>query len=253
MNLKDKIVVITGGASGLGAATAAALISEGAKVALLDIQEDILSDTASRLGATPFICDITDDNSVSDTFSKVHDTLGTPSICINCAGIAPAQKIISKKGMISLDHFRKAIEINLIGTLNCIRHTANYAVNLEPNPDGERGVIINTASIAAFEGQIGQAAYSASKGGVHAMTLPIARELASHGIRVVTIAPGLMETPMLAGLPEEVQESLSKQPPFPKRFGKPNEYARLAKDIIENPMINGTTIRLDAAMRMQPK
>lgn len=250
MNLKDKLAVITGGASGLGEATAKMLLNSGAKVVLLDLNQEQLEKTGAEIGAATYPCDISNDQAVDDAFETIKQEHGSVQICINCAGVAPAQKILSKKGPISLEHFRKTIDINLVGTLNCLKNAAAQMAETDATDTGERGVIINTASIAASEGQIGQAAYSASKGGVVAMTLPIARELASLGIRVVTISPGLMATPMLLSMPQEVQDSLSKQPPFPNRFGLPEEYARLVRDILENPMINGTNIRFDGAMRM---
>lgn len=251
MQIKDQIAIITGGGSGLGAATAIFLAEQGAKIALLDVQIERANEVAKQLKGIAIACDVTDPHSAENAMNMIKQQLGIPRICINCAGIAPAKRIVGREGVMPLEDFTRVISINLIGTFNVMRLAAaamQTAATL--NQDGERGVIINTASIAAMEGQIGQAAYSASKGGVAAMTLPAARELAQFGIRVVTIAPGLMETPMLAGLPEKTQQSLHALTPFPKRFGKPEEYAALVAHIIQNTYLNGTVIRLDGSLRM---
>lgn len=246
--------IVTGGGSGLGAETARFLAKNGAKVAVLDLNKDAAEQVAKEIGGIAIECNVSDANSAEAAVERARSVHGNARICINCAGIAPAKRVVGREGPMALDEFRKAIEINLIGTFNILRLAAHDMSKLEPiTDDGERGVIINTASVAAFEGQIGQAAYSASKGGVASMTLPIARELAQFGIRVVTIAPGIMETPMLKGMPPQVQASLGAQVPFPKRLGKPSEYAQLAISIIENSLLNGCVIRLDGAIRMGEK
>ncbi len=251
MQIKDQIAIITGGGSGLGAATAIFLAELGAKIALLDVQIDRANELAKQLQGIAIACDVTDPQSTEKAINVIKQQLGLPRICVNCAGIAPAKRIVGRDGPMPLEDFTRVIQINLIGTFNVMRLAAAAMQTTSPlNQDGERGVIINTASIAAMEGQIGQAAYSASKGGVAAMTLPAARELAQFGIRVVTIAPGLMETPMLAGLPESTQKTLHALTPFPKRFGKPEEYAALVAHIIQNSYLNGTVIRLDGSLRM---
>ena len=247
--------VITGGASGLGAATAEIVIEHGGKATILDIQEDIGNKTAHSLGDNcKFIkLDITDEDSVEKCYKNISEENGQISLSINCAGIGLPNKVLTKEGPSSLTDYSKIISINLIGTFNCIKAAANVMQNNNPNDDGTRGVIINTASIAAYDGQIGQAAYSASKGGVVGMTLPIARELARYGIRVNTIAPGLFETPMLGSLPEEAKASLINSTLHPHRLGRPIEYASLVMHIFENEMLNGETIRLDGSLRMAPK
>lgn len=247
MNLDNQIAVITGGASGMGKACAEALIARGVRVAVWDRQ----TSSSNELG---LMCDVTSASDVEHALDKTISALGTPTICINCAGVAPAGRMVGREGPMLLDNFKQVIEINLIGTFNVMR-VISTAMSQLPLKDGmeERGVIINTASIAAYEGQIGQIAYSASKGGIVAMTLPAARELAQFGIRVNTIAPGLIATPLLLNMPPAVQDSLSATVPFPKRFGKPEEYASLVLHVIENSMINGEVIRLDGALRMQPK
>jgi NAD(P)-dependent dehydrogenase (short-subunit alcohol dehydrogenase family) len=253
MNPSGHVAIVTGGGSGLGEATARALAARGAKVALLDLGIDAADKVAAGIGGLALKCDVAGAEDAERAVTAVAERLGPPRILVNCAGIAIAQKTVGKDGPHPLDRFRKVIEVNLIGTFNMIRLFADRAEKLDPLDGGERGVIVNTASVAAFDGQIGQAAYSASKGGVVGMTLPIARDLARSGIRVVTIAPGIFRTPMLAGLPEEAQVSLGQQVPFPPRLGDPAEYAALALHIVENQMLNGETIRLDGAIRMAPK
>jgi NAD(P)-dependent dehydrogenase (short-subunit alcohol dehydrogenase family) len=253
MQLDGRIALITGGASGLGEGTAKEFIAAGAKVALLDMQEDKGAAVAKETGAFFKKCDVTSEDDVTAALEAVKAELGVPRILINCAGIGGAKKTTSRGEAHPLDHFQRIITVNLIGTFNCIRLTATEMVNLEPLEDGERGVIINTASVAAYDGQIGQAAYAASKGGIVGMTLPIARDLADKGIRVCTIAPGIFETPLLGTLPEDVRQSLAAAVPFPAKLGQPGEYAQLARQIVENIMLNGETIRLDGAIRMAPR
>ncbi|MBJ7415242.1 MAG: SDR family NAD(P)-dependent oxidoreductase [Niveispirillum sp.] len=254
MDIKGVSAIISGGGSGLGAATARALAAGGAKVALLDVNLDAANAVAAEIGGIAVKCDVTSGDSAQAAIATAAAAHGPARIAVNCAGIAPPAKIVGRDGPHDLDLFRKVIEVNLIGTFNMLRLAAAGMQGLEPvTADGERGVIINTASVAAFDGQIGQAAYGASKGGVHALTLPAARELARSGIRVVTIAPGIFLTPMMLGLPQDAQDSLGKQVPFPSRLGKPEEYASLALHIVANSMINGETIRLDGAIRMAPK
>ncbi len=247
--------IVTGGASGLGEACVRRFINDGAKVAILDFDEARGSQIASELGDAAIFCrtDVVDEQSVQEAIDKTAALFGNIRIVVNCAGIAPPKKVLGKNGPMPIEDFNRVVQINLIGTMNVIRLAAKEMVGNAPNQDGERGVVINTASIAAFEGQIGQTAYAASKAGVVGMTLPMAREFADYGIRVVTIAPGLFETPMLAALPEKAKASLAKIIPFPKRLGKSSEYAQLAKHIIENPLLNGETIRLDSAIRMAAK
>jgi NAD(P)-dependent dehydrogenase (short-subunit alcohol dehydrogenase family) len=253
MQLNSIAAIVTGGASGLGAATAEMLAGHGAKVAILDLNAEVGAATAARIGGLFIRTDVTDEAGVVSALEQAEAAHGVARILVNCAGIAPAIRTVNREGEPhSLAAFRKAVEINLIGTFNMISKFAARLSTAEPIGE-ERGVIVNTASVAAFDGQIGQAAYAASKGGVVGMTLPVARDLAASAIRVMTIAPGLFMTPLLAGLPQEAQDSLGKQPPFPKRLGKPEEYARLVESIIANPMLNGEVIRLDAAIRMAPK
>ncbi len=254
MQIQNNVFIVTGGASGLGGGTSRLLAASGGKVVIADVQADKGEALARELGASArFVkCDVTseaDAQAVVDAAGK----MGTLRGLVNCAGIAIGEKTVGKDGPHSLASFTRVITINLIGTFNMIRTAATAMSKLEPTADGERGVVINTASVAAFDGQIGQAAYSASKGGVVGMTLPIARDLSRSGIRCCTIAPGIFGTPMLLGMPQEVQDSLGKQVPFPSRLGKPEEYAALARHIIENVMLNGETIRLDGAIRLQPK
>lgn len=255
MRIKDSAFLITGGGSGLGAATARRLAAAGANVVILDVNREQGAQLAQELGAKAIFAaaDVTDEAQVTAAVAALRERFGALHGAINCAGVAPAERVLGKSGPHRLDGFNRTIQINLVGTFNVIRLAAQAMAENAPNADGERGVIINTASIAAFEGQIGQAAYSASKAGVAGMTLPIAREMARFGIRVMTIAPGLFETPMMAGLSEEVKASLGTQVPFPPRLGRPEEYAALVEHIIANPMLNGEVIRLDGALRMAAK
>jgi NAD(P)-dependent dehydrogenase (short-subunit alcohol dehydrogenase family) len=254
MQIQNNVFIVTGGASGLGGGTSRLLAASGGKVVIADVQADKGEALARELGASArFVkCDVTSEADAQAVVDAAGQ-LGTLRGLVNCAGIAIGEKTVGKEGPHSLASFTRVITINLIGTFNMIRIAATAMSKLEPTADGERGVMINTASVAAFDGQIGQAAYSASKGGVVGMTLPIARDLSRSGIRCCTIAPGLFGTPMLLGMPQEVQDSLGKQVPFPSRLGKPEEYAALARHIIENVMLNGETIRLDGAIRLQPK
>ncbi len=253
MKLTGTSAIITGGASGLGAATAEALADAGVKVALWDLNEEKGEALAEKLGGVFCKTDVTNEESVAASLAKAVAANGSPSVLINCAGIAIGEKTIGKNGPHRLDSFRKVIEINLIGTFNCIRLVSAEMEKNEPQADGERGVIINTASVAAFDGQMGQAAYGASKAGVAGMTLPIARDLMSVGVRVNTIAPGIFWTPMMAGMDQKVQDALAAMVPFPNRLGKPEEYASMALEICRNSYMNGETIRLDGAIRMQPR
>lgn len=255
MLISDRVFVITGAASGLGAATAQAAVAQGAKVVLLDRDEEKGAAVAGQLGAAARFCpcDVTDEASVREALEAGVAAFGRIDVLVNCAGVAPAEKLVGREGPHALASFERTIAINLTGTFNTMRLAAARMIGNEPNEHGERGVIVNTASIAAFEGQIGQIAYAASKGGIVAMTLPAARELARHGVRVMTIAPGIMETPMLLGMPQEVQQSLHAMVPFPQRMGKPAEYAALVLHIVSNLYLNGETIRLDGAIRMSAK
>ena len=253
MLIKGHAAIVTGGGSGLGAATARALAGVGAKVALLDINDKAAETVAAEIGGLAVRCNVADAASAEAAVGKARAAHGAARILINCAGIGPAARIVGRDGPMALDAFRQVIEINLIGSFNLMRLAAADMVALDALADGERGVIISTASVAAYEGQIGQAAYSASKGGIVALTMPAAREFARSGIRVNTIAPGLFATPLLLGMPQPVQDSLAASVPFPSRFGAPEEYAKLALHIIDNAMLNGETIRLDGALRMAPK
>lgn len=254
MNLQGKVAVVTGAGSGMGAATARHLAAQGVKLALWDKVEEAVQAVATECRGMGIVCEVQDVTSVTNALAKTQEFLGKPSICVNCAGIAPAKKILSRDGVMPLSDFSEVISVNLIGTFNVMRLMAKaMSSNTPDDQNGERGVIINTASIAAFEGQIGQTAYSASKGGVVAMTLPAARELAQHGIRVLAIAPGLIATPLLLNMPEQVQQGLLQHVPFPKRFGQPQEFAMLVQHMIENPLLNGTVIRLDGGLRMGEK
>ena len=252
MKLQDVIAVITGGASGLGAGTAARFIEHGARVVILDRDSDKGARLAADLGdrARFVAADVCSEADVQAALDLATAEFGGLNVLVNCAGVGLAMRTISSRGPHPLELFETVVRINLIGSFNCIRLAATAMAGNTPNADGERGVIISSASVAAFEGQIGQAAYSASKGGIVGMTLPIARDLARNGIRVCTIAPGIFDTPLLGGLPEDVRASLGAQAPFPQRLGLPAEYAQLAQQIVENPMLNGETIRLDGALRM---
>lgn len=253
MNPNGQIAVVTGAGSGLGEATARALAAKGAKVAIFDLSLERAEKVAADIGGIAVRCDVSNEESAVAAFAEVEAKLGTARILVNCAGIAVGVKTVGKDGAHPLSVFRQVIEVNLIGSFNMIRLFADAASKLEPLQGGERGVIVSTASVAAYDGQMGQAAYSASKGGVVGMTLPIARDLARSGIRVATIAPGIFKTPMMAAMPQEVQDSLGAAVPFPPRLGEPSEYAALALHIVENQMLNGETIRLDGAIRMAPK
>jgi NAD(P)-dependent dehydrogenase (short-subunit alcohol dehydrogenase family) len=252
MDVKGLAALVTGGASGLGAATAKALTDAGAKVAVLDVNEDGAKSAAKTIGGIGIRCDVTDDASAQEAVNSAAKVHGPARILVNCAGIAPAKRMVGKDGPMPLADFRRTIEINLIGTFNLMRLVSAEMAKLDPI-SGERGVIVSTASIAAFEGQIGQTAYAASKGGVAALTLPAARELAQHGIRVMAIAPGIFGTPMLKGLPQEAQDSLGKSVPNPPRLGDPAEFAELVLSIVKNRYLNGEVIRIDGALRMAPR
>lgn len=256
MQIQNKVFLITGGGSGLGAATAKMLVGAGAKVVLADVNAEAGAAQAAELGEANARFIRTDVCSEADGKAAVQlalDTFGALHGLANCAGVAPAEKVIGRNGVHGLESFTRTVNINLIGTFNMLRLAAEAMAQNEPDAGGERGIIINTASVAAFDGQIGQAAYSASKSAVVGMTLPIARELARSGIRVMTIAPGIFETPMMAAMPQEVRDSLGASVPFPPRLGRPDEYAALARHIIENTMLNGEVIRLDGALRMAPR
>jgi NAD(P)-dependent dehydrogenase (short-subunit alcohol dehydrogenase family) len=255
MDLQGAGAIVAGGASGLGAATARALAERGARVAIADLQEDRANDLARQLGdaAVAFRCDVTDEGDVEGAIAGAVEALDEIRLTVNCAGIGWAERTVSKRGPAQLQPFETVVRVNLIGTFNVLRLGAAAMSQNEPDEGGERGVVVMTASIAAFDGQIGQTAYSASKGGVVALTLPAARDLARQGIRVCTIAPGTFDTPLLAALPEENRQALGEQIPFPSRLGQPSEYAALALHIAENPMLNGETIRLDGALRMPPR
>ena len=253
MELNNTAAIITGGASGLGAATARRLAAAGTQVTLFDLNGDAGAKVAEETGGVFAEVDVSDAAQVTAGLDKAAAAHGPARILVCCAGIAPGMKTVGRGEPHDLDLFRKTIEINLVGSFNCIRLAAARMVDLEPLAGEERGVMVATASVAAFEGQVGQVAYSASKGGIVGATLPIARDLADKGIRMVSIAPGIFRTPMLEGLPEEVQDSLGASVPFPSRLGEPDEYAALVQHICENAMINGTTIRLDGAIRMSPR
>jgi NAD(P)-dependent dehydrogenase (short-subunit alcohol dehydrogenase family) len=253
MLIKNSVFLVTGGASGLGEATARMAADGGAKVVIADLQVEPGEKLAKALGGRFVKCDVTSEADGIAAVALAVKEFGGVHVLVNCAGIGTAERTIGKDGPHKLAHFTRVITINLIGTFNMIRLAADAMAKAGPNATGERGVIVNTASVAAYDGQIGQAAYSASKGGIVGMTLPIARDLSRNGIRVCTIAPGIFETPMLLGMPKDVQDALGKMVPFPPRLGKPVEYAQLARAIIENEMLNGETIRLDGAIRMAPK
>jgi NAD(P)-dependent dehydrogenase (short-subunit alcohol dehydrogenase family) len=253
MQIDNQAAIVTGGASGLGLATGETLASAGAKVALLDIDAARVAEAAGRIGALGVQCDVGDAAMAEHALAEARQAHGPARILVNCAGIAAAKRIVGRDGPMQLSEFELVIRVNLIGTFNLMRLAAAEMMALEPDVEGERGVVVNTASVAAFDGQIGQSAYAASKGGIAALTLPAAREFARHGIRVATIAPGIFETPMLRGLPEAAQRSLAESVPFPKRLGRPAEYALLVRHILDNPMLNGETIRLDGAIRLAPQ
>ncbi|MGN6389042.1 MAG: SDR family NAD(P)-dependent oxidoreductase [Burkholderiaceae bacterium] len=252
MQIQDNVFIVAGGASGLGAATARMLAAHGGRVVVADMQEGAGGQLAGDIGGRFVRCAVTSEPAAAAAVAAAGE-LGTLRGLINCAGVAPASKTVGRDGPHPLDLFRRTVEINLVGSFNIARLAAHAMSSAAPMEGGERGVIVNTASVAAFDGQIGQAAYASSKAGVVGLTLPMARDLARSGIRVMVIAPGIFETPMLKAMPEEVQQSLGAMVPFPPRLGRPDEYAQLVKAIVENPMLNGESIRLDGAIRMQPK
>jgi NAD(P)-dependent dehydrogenase (short-subunit alcohol dehydrogenase family) len=253
MLLRDQAAIVTGGASGLGAATARKLAAQGAKVAVCDLNAKLAESVAAEIKGVAVTCDVSDAASAEAAISAAAKAHGPARVLVNCAGIGVAKRVVGRDGPMALADFDKVIKVNLIGTFNMLRLAAAEMSKLEPQATGERGVIINTASVAAYDGQIGQSAYSASKGGIVGMTLPIARELAQFGVRVLTIAPGLFLTPLLASLPQEAQDSLAAAIPFPRRLGSPDEFASLALHMVENPYLNGEVVRLDASLRMAPK
>lgn len=255
MNHKDVVAFVTGGASGLGEASIMELVKKGARAAIVDVDVEKGEKLAVAMGANAIFIktDVTNETDVREAIQKAIDAFGKINVVINCAGVVNPGKLIGRKGPLPLESFNKVLQINLVGTLNVIRLAVQQMMNNTPGEEGEKGVIINSASIAAFEGQIGQVAYSASKAGIVGMTLPIAREISDYGIRIVTIAPGIFDTPMMAGLPPAVKEDMARTVPFPKRLGKPAEFAQMALHIIENKMLNGCCIRLDGALRMPPK
>ncbi|MDF0725510.1 3-hydroxyacyl-CoA dehydrogenase [Cytobacillus sp. S13-E01] len=256
MKMQNSVAVVTGGSSGLGEATVTRIVENGGYATILDLSEEKGAALVEKLGSDRVLfvkTNVTSEDEVHHAISQTIEKFGAIHVAVNCAGIGAAEKVVGKDKVHDLGNFVKVIQINLVGTFNVIRLAAEKMMLNTPNEEGERGVIINTASAAAFEGQIGQAAYSASKGGVVGMTLPIAREFARHGIRVMTIAPGLIDTPLFGTLPDNAREALGAMVPFPSRLGYPSEYAMLALSIIENPLLNGETIRLDGAIRMQPK
>jgi NAD(P)-dependent dehydrogenase (short-subunit alcohol dehydrogenase family) len=253
MDIKGHAAIVTGGGSGLGAATAEMLAQAGAKVACLDVNADGAQAVAEKIGGLGVKCDVTSAEEAAAALAEARARHGVARILVNCAGIGPAKRIVGRDGPQPLEEFARVININLIGTFNMMRLAAADMQKLEPLADGERGVIVSTASVAAFEGQIGQAAYASSKGGVAALTLPAAREFAQFGIRVDAIAPGIFHTPMLFALPEEAQKSLAASVPFPKLLGRPDQFAALVRHIIENSYLNGEVIRLDGALRMAPR
>lgn len=255
MQIEDKVFVVTGGGSGLGAATARMLVGAGGKVVLADVNDEAGDQVAAELGAAAAFVktDVTDEASAKAAIDRAVSGFGGLHGLINCAGVAPAEKVVGREGPHRLESFARTVSINLVGTFNMVRLAADVMSKAGSDENGERGVIVNTASVAAFDGQIGQAGYAASKAGIVGLTLPLARELARSGIRVMTIAPGIMETPMLMGMPQDVQDSLGKMVPCPSRLGRPSEFAALVRHIFENQYLNGEVIRLDGAIRMAPK
>ena len=253
MLLKDQAAIVTGGASGLGAATARKLAAQGAKVAVFDLNAKLAETVAAEIKGVAVTCDVSDAASAEAAIAQATKAHGPARVLVNCAGIGVAKRVVGRDGPMALADFDKVIKVNLIGTFNMLRLAANEMSKLEPQASGERGVIINTASVAAYDGQIGQSAYSASKGGIVGMTLPIARELAQFGVRVLTIAPGLFLTPLLANLPQEAQDSLAAAIPFPRRLGHADEFAALALHMVENSYLNCEVVRLDGSLRMAPK
>ncbi len=255
MKIENGVFVVTGGGSGLGAATARMLVEGGGRVVLADVNREAGEAVAAELGSVAVFVetDVTSETSAKAAIDRAVSGFGGLHGLVNCAGIAPAEKVVGREAPHRLESFSRVVGVNLIGSFNMIRLAADAMSKAQPNEEGERGVIVSTASVAAFDGQIGQAAYAASKAGIVGLTLPVARELARSGIRVMTIAPGIMETPMLMGMPQEVQDSLGRMVPFPSRLGRPAEYAALVRHIVENAYLNGEVIRLDGAIRMQPK
>ncbi len=253
MDVMGTSAIVTGGASGLGAGTARALAAAGAKVAIFDMNMDGANQVASEIGGVAIECDVSDAGSAEAAVAAARDAHGAAAICVNCSGIGTAHRIVGRDGPIDLEDYARVIRVNLIGTFNVLRLAAADMAGREPNADGERGIIVNTASVAAYEGQIGQAAYSSSKGGIVGLTLPAAREFARSGIRVLAIAPGLFATPMLRGLPQDVQDNLAATLPFPSRFGTPEEYAKLVLHMVDNPILNGEVVRLDSGIRLAPR
>jgi NAD(P)-dependent dehydrogenase (short-subunit alcohol dehydrogenase family) len=253
MQLKDQAAIVTGGASGLGAATARKLAAQGAKVAVCELNMKLAESVAAEIGGVAVACDVADVASAEAAIAAASKGDGSARVLVNCAGIGVAKRVVGRDGPMPLADFDRVIKVNLIGSFNMLRLAAAELAKLEPVSGGERGGVISTASVAAYDGQIGQSAYSASKGGIVAMTLPIARELAQFGIRVLTIAPGLFLTPLLGGLPQEAQDSLAAAIPFPHRLGQPEEFASLALHMIDNPYLNGEVVRLDASLRMAPR
>ncbi len=252
MDVKGLAAIVTGGGSGLGAETARQLAAAGAKVTVLDVKQEAVDEVAKEIGGLGLVCDVSSASAAEEAVAKAHEAHGPCRIMVNCAGIAPAKRIVGRDGPMPLEDFEKVIQVNLIGSFNLLRLAAADMLAADPvNDDGERGVIISTASIAAVEGQLGQVAYAASKAGIMGMMLPAAREFAKNGVRVLTIAPGLIGTPLLLNMPQEVQDNLAGQVPFPHRFGHPSEFAKLVMHICGNTMLNADTIRLDGAMRMQ--
>ena len=255
MNIQEVVALVTGGASGLGEACVLELVKKGARAVIIDVDVEKGEKLAADIGANAIFVktDITSEDDVRQAIKKTVDTFGKINVAINCAGVVNPGKLIGRKGPLALEAFNKVLQINLVGTLNVIRLAVEQMMNNTPGGEGEKGVIVNSASIAAFEGQVGQVAYSASKAGIVGMTLPIAREIADYGMRIVTIAPGIFDTPMMAGLPPAVKEDMAKTVPFPRRLGNPAEFAQMALHIIENKMLNGCCIRLDGALRMSAK
>lgn len=253
MKIQGQVALVSGGASGLGAQTARRLAAAGAKVAILDLNEKLASDVAKEIGGIALACDVADARSAEQAVARAKDQLGAARVLVNCAGVAGAQRIVGRNGAMPLEAFERIVRINLIGSFNMMRLAANEMSKLEAIEDDERGVIISTTSVAAYEGQLGQAAYAASKGGIVSLTLPAARELAQFGIRVLAIAPGIFHTPLLDELPKEVQDSLGASIPFPKRLGKPDEFASLVLHMIDNLYLNGEVVRLDGAVRLPPR
>lgn len=253
MKLEGQTAVVTGGASGLGEATARAFAAAGAKVAIVDMNRERADRVAGEIGGRPYVFDVSNAQAAEGFFAGLADEMGPARILVNCAGIGVAERMVGRNGPMALEHFSKVIQVNLVGSFNMMRLAAAAMTQLDPLDDGQRGVMISTASVAAYEGQIGQSAYSASKGGIVALTIPLARELAQFGVRVLAIAPGLFHTPLLAALPQEAQDSLAAAIPNPRRLGAPEEYAALARHMVENNYLNGEVVRLDGALRMAPR